>query len=93
MIQADFLVFLNTLGDLLYDFEEEDDEKRRLLVVQKFKKYVENFASKHTKSLYERKWKATSLNHSDGRHALGNLFRKVREGKSIANDPVITGNV
>jgi hypothetical protein len=93
MIQADFLVFLNALGDLLYDFEEEHDEKRRLLVIQKFRKWVDNFVSKHNRSLYERNWKATSLNHSDGRQALANLFRKIREGGNIANDPVITGNV
>jgi len=94
VIQQDFLNFLNTLGELLYDFEEEDDQNRRKIVFQRYKKLLDNFVKKHEIAFYERDWKGSkSLNHSDGRKALANLFRKLREGESIANDPVITGNI
>ncbi len=95
MIQADFMLSLNANAELLFDQidQEDDDDKRRDLIIKKFTACVKNFVDKHKESLYKKEWKAKSLNHSDGRKHLADLFRKVREEESTSNSAIFTGNI
>jgi hypothetical protein len=91
MLQEDFFIHLNTAMDLTLDFEEGDSQRRRTLVLKAFKKATDLFVRHHKESHYSKEWKWKSLAHSDGRRALSNFFRKIREDGNVANDPIYTG--
>jgi hypothetical protein len=93
MLQSDFLLYLDSTKDLVWDFEEEDDEKCRDLVLNKFHKLAKTFADKHKEAIYSKNWKAKSLSHKAGKAALADFFQKIRDGKSLANHPIYSGQV
>jgi len=93
MLQNDFLLYLDSTKDLVWDFEEDDIEARRNLAVSKFKKLAKTFVDKHKLSYYTKDWKAKSLSHKSGKQALADFFQKIRDGKSLANHPIYTGQV
>jgi hypothetical protein len=93
MLQNDFLLYLDSTKDLVWDFEEDDPEKCRGMVLNQFRKLVKSFADKHKTSFYTKEWKAKSLSHKAGKQALADFFQKIRDGKSLANHPIYTGQV
>jgi nicotinamidase-related amidase len=94
MLQNDFLLYVDSTKDLVWDIEEEDEDKRRKAVENIFlRKLVKTFADKHKDSIYTKKWHATSLNHKSGKEALADFFQKIRDGKSVTNSGIYTGQI
>ena len=98
VFQDEFLKNLSTTYNYVFTKErmenlnKMDQDKKKEEVLETFKTiFIKEFLSKFKDQHFTREWKMTSLNHSEGKKSLADLFNKVVNSQNISNHTIYTG--